>query len=178
MWWRWAHLYSGHRASWVHGNGRWNTVCEVQSSARGTSWLSPLLPCRPCCRPALPQRPPSPRGSGAPPRPLMATWGWPLHTPPLPALCPRPSPGSRGIFSLWSVLTPLIRPQPSFAFSPSFPDFPVLLSSFWPRRCGLSVLLSQVCDELSYWVFVVWVSLVGFGGSLTPYLLSLLLSVL
>ena len=119
----------------VLGNGRWNTVCDAQSSARGTSWLSPLLPCRSCCRPALLPCLPSPRGSGAPPRPLLATWGRPLHMPPLPALCPRPSPGSRGVFSLWSVLTPLIRPQLSFAFSPSFPDFPVLLSSFWPGRC-------------------------------------------
>lgn len=78
---------------------------------------------------------PAPEGPGHLPGPSWSRGGDRCTRPLCRLSAPDLLQGSRGVFSLWSVLTPLIRPQLSFAFSPSFPDFPVLFSSFWPGRC-------------------------------------------
>lgn len=82
--------------------------------------------------PAAPGQPP--RVGGTSPAPPGHVGAATAHAPSSGSLPPDLLQGPRGVLSLL-VFTPLIRPQLSFAFRPSFPDFPTLLSSFWPGRC-------------------------------------------
>ena len=96
----------------------------------------------------------------APRRPLLAMWGGPPHTPPLPALCPP-------TFSRGPAVS-LIRPQLSFASAHLFLIFQSCSLLFGLEDVALSVLLSRVCGELSCCLFVGWVSLVGLEAPSLP----------
>ena len=175
MWWVWARLYSGDRASRLPGDGRCASVYGAWSSAWSGWWMSLSLPCRPYCWPVaawggwLSHRaglaPVGLSTSPAPPGHVGATTA---HTPSSGSLPPDLLQGSRGVFSLWSVFTPLIRPQLSFASAHLFLIFQSCCLLFGLEDVALSVLLSRVCGELSCCLFVGWVSLVGLGAPSLP----------